>query len=249
MKRNPREVEEQNRRLTRRTLLLGGAQAAMIAVLAGRMHYMQVDQADEYQLLAEDNRISVNLLPPTRGRITDRNGRIIADNEQVYRVTLVREQAGDVDEVLARLSKLIPIDAEKLGKVREDIAKSAPSAQVTVADRITWDDFARIASNAPSLPGVTPEVGLSRIYPLGKDYAHVIGYVGPVSDYDLSKIEDPNPLLQLPKFQIGKVGAEAKLEDELRGSAGFKRIEVNARGRVMRELHRAADLQDQFDPL
>ena len=238
MKRNPREVEEQNRRLTRRALLLGSGQAALMAVLAGRMHYMQVDQADQYQLLAEDNRISVRLLAPARGLITDRNGRILANNEQVYRVTLVREEAGDVDAVLERLQKLIPLDDEQLAKAREDIAKASPSAQVTVADRISWDDFARVASNAPSLPGISPEVGLSRIYPLGKDFAHVIGYVGPVSDYDLSKIENPNPLLQLPKFQIGKIGAEAKLEDDLRGEAGVKRIEVNARGRVMRELHR-----------
>ncbi len=81
-------------------------------------------------------------------------------------------------------------------------------------------------------------MGLSRFYPMGPDLAHVIGYVGPVSDYDLSKTEDPDPLLQIPKFQIGKTGVETKLEHMLRGKAGARRIEVNAVGRVMRELDR-----------
>ena len=92
--------------------------------------------------------------------------------------------------------------------------------------------------NAPALPGVTPEVGLSRIYPLGSNFAHVLGYVGPVSDYDLAQIDAPDQLLLIPRFQIGKVGVEAKKEDALRGKAGVKREEVNASGRVMRELDR-----------
>ena len=88
------------------------------------------------------------------------------------------------------------------------------------------------------LPGITPEVGLSRIYPQGADFAHVLGYVGPVSDFDLSKLENPDPLLRIPRFQLGKSGIEAKLEDELRGTAGQRRVEVNSAGREMRELSR-----------
>ncbi len=112
--------------------------------------------------------------------------------------------------------------------------------------------MAEVAVNAPALPGVSPEVGLSRRYPLGPDFAHVVGYVGPVSDYDLSRTDDPDPLLQIPKFQIGKTGVEAKLERTLRGKAGASRIEVNAVGRVMRELDRqdgipGADVQLTID--
>ena len=90
--------------------------------------------------------------------------------------------------------------------------------------------------NAPTLPGVAPEVGLTRAYPRGSDFAHVVGYVGPVSDFDLSQMEEPDQLLRIPRFQIGKVGIEARLEDTLRGEAGTRRVEVNAAGRVMREL-------------
>jgi len=97
---------------------------------------------------------------------------------------------------------------------------------------------AEVAVNTPALPGVNPEMGLSRVYPLDTDFAHIVGYVGPVSDYDLSKLESPDPLLQIPRFQIGKTGVESKLEESLRGRAGTSRIEVNAVGRVMRELDR-----------
>ena len=98
--------------------------------------------------------------------------------------------------------------------------------------------MAELAINAPALPGITPDVGLSRVYPLGPDFAHIVGYVGPVSERDLARLQNPDPLLQIPEFQIGKIGVETKLEGQLRGKAGTKRIEVNAGGRVMRELSR-----------
>jgi penicillin-binding protein 2 len=115
---------------------------------------------------------------------------------------------------------------------------SRGDTQVTVADRVSWEDISKVAINAPALPGVTPEVGLSRAYPMGPDFAHVVGYVGPISDYDLERIENPDHLLRIPRFQIGKVGLESRMEDVLRGKAGTKRVEVNAAGRVMRELDR-----------
>ena len=109
---------------------------------------------------------------------------------------------------------------------------------MTVADRLSWEDVSQVAVNAPALPGITPEFGLSRNYPRADDFAHIVGYVGPVSDYDLSRIDNPDPVLQIPKFQLGKTGVENKLEGTLRGKAGTKRIEVNAVGRIMRELGR-----------
>ncbi|MFO7806059.1 MAG: penicillin-binding protein 2 [Paracoccaceae bacterium] len=239
-------------RLSRRALLLGGVQLGVVGALGARMHAMQVDQADQFRLLAEENRINVRLLPPARGLIFDRNGRAIAENEQNYRVVMVKEDAGDVDDVLDRLTKIVPIDPRDLEKAREELARRSPFVPVTIADRLRWDDVAQIHINAPALPGITAEVGLSRAYPYAADLAHVVGYVGPVSDFDLDRIDDQDPLLQIPKFQIGKTGVENKLERTLRGSAGNKRIEVNALGRVMRELDRqdgepGADVQLTLD--
>ncbi len=238
MRRTARDNEDSARTITRRGLFMGGSMAAFMAVLGARMRYMQVDQADEFRLLAEENRVSIRLIPPARGLILDRNGKLIAGNEQNYRVVITREDAGDVPAVLARLSHVIPLTPEDVEKTLAEVDRSSPFVPIVVKDRLPWEDFSRVALNTPSLPGVTPEVGLSRSYPLMGDFAHVVGYVGPVSDNDLEGIENPDPILSIPKFQIGKIGVERWQEDVLRGTAGNKRIEVNVVGRVMRELDR-----------
>ena len=238
MRRTPKDVIDSARTISRRALVVGGVQLGIVGALGMRLQTLQVEQADQFRLLADENRINMRLLPPARGLIFDRNGVAIADNEQNYRVVMVREDAGDVGEVLARLTELVEIAPEDLTRAMEEMHRRSPFVPVTITDRLSWEDVARINLNTPALPGISAEVGLSRVYPWGADMAHVVGYVGPVSDYDLSRIDDQDPLLQIPKFQIGKSGAENKLEHTLRGSAGNRRIEVNAVGRVMRELDR-----------
>ena len=239
MRRPPRDTDDSARRINRRALFMGGCMAATMAVLAGRMRYLGIDQSDAFSLLAEQNRVNIQLLPPARGLILDRNGKLIAGNEQTYRVVITREGAGDVDLVLNRLSHLIPLTQEDLTRVLKDMAKNPAFVPIPVADRLSWEEFSSISLNAPALPGVTPDVGLSRLYPRDTDFAHVVGYVGPVSEKDLEGIENPDPLLRIPKFQIGKIGVEKWTEDVLRGSAGNRKIEVNHVGRIMRELERA----------
>ncbi len=238
MRRPSRDTAESQRRITRRSLFLGGGMTAMVGALALRMRYLQVEQADQFRLLADENRINIRLIPPSRGRIFDRNGMTVAENVPSYRITMLREEAGDVENVLARLSQLVDLDPEELERARRDLERLRADTPVTVAERVSWADISRVAVNTPALPGVTPEVGLSRRYPHGEAYAHVVGYVGPVSDRDLEKLDAPDALLLIPRFQIGKIGLEAEREDMLRGEAGTKRVEVNAAGRVMRELNR-----------
>ena len=238
MRRPVRDQEDSARRINRRALFMGGCMAATMAVLAGRMRYLGVDQSDEFALLAEQNRVNIQLIPPARGLIFDRNGKLIAGNEQNYRVVITREGAGDVQMVLDRLSHLIPLAQSDITRVLKDVARNASFVPIPVADRLSWEQFSRISLNAPALPGVTPDVGLSRVYPRDTDFAHVVGYVGPVSEKDLLALENPDPLLHIPKFQIGKIGVEKWEEDTLRGSAGNRKIEVNHVGRIMRELDR-----------
>ena len=252
MKRNPRDLEGAHRKLSRRALLLGGLQLGVAGALAARMRYLQVDQADQFRLLAEENRINIRLLAPARGEIFDRNGTTLAHNSPSYRIIIVPEDAGDVDEVISKLSRLITLPPEDVERALTEMRRSPPFLPITLADQLTWEDISKVAVNAPALPGITPEVGLTRIYPQQSDFAHVVGYVGPVSDYDLSKLDTPDPILRIPRFQSGKVGFEAKREDVLRGTAGAKRVEVNATGRVMRELDRkegqaGADMQLAVD--
>lgn len=238
MKYSPADKEKSAKLITRRGLMLGAAQLGFAGLLVGRMRYMQIEQADQYRMLADQNRINIRLLPPARGLIYDRKGVLIAGNEQNYRIVMVREDAGDPEAVLGRLGNLVWLDPDETEKALTEMKRRSPFVPVTIADRVSWEDVAEVAVNAPALPGVTPEMGLSRFYPLGSDFAHIIGYVGPVSDYDLERMENPDPLLQIPRFQIGKTGVEAAMEENLRGSAGTSRVEVNAVGRVMRELDR-----------
>ena len=227
-----------NRLLARRGFMLMGIKLALIAGLGVRMRQLQVKEADKYRLLAEENRINIRLIPPARGLIFDRNGIPLAENRQNYRVIMVREQAGDVEKVLDDLGRLIPLPPERREKALKEMRQRSAFVPVAVTEHLTWDEIARVAANAPALPGVFPDVGLTRHYPNGQASAHVVGYVGPVSDRDLERQEEPNPLLQIPDFQIGKTGIEIRQEDTLRGGAGSSRIEVNASGRVMRELER-----------
>lgn len=232
---NPKDAGS---RTTRRGVLVLGAQLAAAGVLGFRMRQLQIQQADEFLLLAEENRINIRLIPPNRGLIFDRKGRPIAVNRQNYRIVIVQEQAPDPDKVLRDLARIIPLSEEKIARVKKDMRQRSGFVPVSVAEHLEWRQIAQVAANAPSLPGIIPEVGLSRHYVRNEDFAHIVGYVGPVSDYDLSKLDDVDPLLQIPRFQIGKSGVEKVMEPELRGEAGASRIEVNSLGRVMRELSR-----------
>lgn len=252
MRKSTNEKQTSQAIVSRRTLLVGGIQAGLVGVLGARMHYLQVQESDQFRFLAEENRIKITLIPPARGQVFDRTGRPLAQNVQSYRVTITREDAGDIDETIARLGQLIQLDPELVAEARVELKKRRGDTQVTIAEKVTWEELARVAANAPALPGIEPQVALSRHYPLGADFTHVIGYVGPVSDYDLSRIENPDPLLNLPRFQIGKTGLEARQEEELRGKAGTMRLEVNASGREVRELGRqegkpGADIQLTID--
>lgn len=225
-------------RITRRALMLLGLQAGVIGGLAWRMRDLQIVQNEKFSLLAEENRVNLRLIPPARGLIFDRAGLPLAGNRQNYRIVIVREQAGEVAPVLDRLAGIVPLPPDRRQRAEREIASRSAFVPVVVTEHVTWDDVVRVSANAPVLPGVYAEVGLSRFYPDAYSTAHVVGYVGPVSESDLARIENPDPVLQIPRFQIGKTGVEQRLETDLRGQAGDMRIEVSAAGRVVRELGR-----------
>ena len=237
MRRPTRDTALSHRKISRRGLILGAAQGGFVGLLVWRMRHLQVEEADQFRLLAEENRIKIRLIPPARGQIFDRNGLVVAENVPSYRIMIEQEEVVDVDDLIERLGRIVNLDPEEIERAREEMRRTRIHP-VTLADRVTWDEVSRVAVNAPALPGVRPEVGLSRRYPMLEEYAHLVGYVGPVSDYDLERIEAPDQLLRIPRFQIGKVGLEQRREDMLRGKAGTKRVEQNAAGRVIRELNR-----------
>ena len=222
--------------LSRRALLLGAGQLGLFGLIAGQLYKLQVLESDKYKLLAEDNRINIKLLTPPRGQILDRFGQQLAVNEQNYRVVLTREQSPDVEATLDRLSQILPIGAEERARVLREAKRNRAFVPVTVTENLTWEQVSRIEVNAPDLPGIAIEVGQTRLYPYGAMLSHILGYVAVVSEQELQGSEDP--LLQLPDFRIGKSGIEKSFDQALRGRAGRSEVEVNAVGRIIRELTR-----------
>src|SRR5690554_1974535 len=222
---------------TRRSALLAGLQAAAFIVLAGRMYYLQVRKSDQYRMMAEENRVAMRLLAPLRGNIVDRFGRILAGNRQNYRAMIIAEQTPDVEETLERFSRIVHVDEFRHKRILRDIARSPRFMPVTVAEDLTWDQFAQVNVNEPDLAGILPDVGETRDYPHGEEFAHVLGYVAAVSERDLENApREDQRLLRLPGFRIGKEGVEKTYDRELRGAPGSSHVEVNAFGRVIREL-------------
>lgn len=237
MRKPDRDIERARLLTTRRSYIIGGAMAAMTGGLGFRIWQLAVRDAERYYLLAEENRVSLRLVKPERGRIFDRTGKLVADNVQAYRITLVKEEARSVEDVLGKLRVLLGLEGETLRVLRDQIDRVQPFLPITVKDRVTWEELSVVAVNSPVLPGVRPEMVLSRNYPFGPDFAHQLGYVGPVSDSDLSTEDgELNPVLRSPDYQIGKIGIERAYETTMRGLPGAQRVEVNASGRTMREL-------------
>ncbi len=236
--------------ISRRALLLGGGQALLLATLVGRMYYLQVVEASKYAMLADQNRINIRLLPPPRGRILDRNGVPLAVNQQNYRVLVVAEQTDDIGDTLDSLSNIVAIGDHDRARIIREAERRPSFASVLVHENLTWEEMSRVELNTPDLPGVMIDVGQTRNYPLTDLGAHILGYVSAVSESDLQNSNDP--LLELPGFRIGKAGVEKVYDLALRGKGGTSQVEVNAVGRVIRELSRdegqpGADLKLAID--
>jgi len=218
----------------RRVAILAGGKAVLLSALVGRLYYLQVLQADRYATLADDNRINIQLLAPPRGRILDRFGEALATNRLNYRVVLVSEQTASVEATLEALGKLIDIAPHEHARVVRDSQRKRDFVPIMVRENLSWSEVSRIEVHAPDLPGVSIDVGQTRYYPLGATAAHITGYVAAVSEDELTG----DPLLELPDSRIGKNGIEKIYDLALRGKAGNSQVEVNAHGRVIRELER-----------
>jgi penicillin-binding protein 2 len=223
---------DNHRMVTRRTLLLGGGQLMLFGALASRLYYLQVIEADKYQLLSEDNQFNLELLPPIRGRILDRHGMPLADNQDNFRVEIVSEQTGNVMTTLNKLQSIIDIPEHEIRRVLRDVKRKRSFVPVTVIENLGREEISRVAANTPYLPGIKIEVGRSRRYSFGTEAVHVTGYVAAVSESELTG----DPILELPDFRIGKSGIEKTYDLPMRGNAGQRQVEVNALGRIIRKM-------------
>ena len=219
-----------------RSLILAAGQIFLLLIIIARLYYLQVYQADKYKTLSDENRISTRLLVPPRGVIYDRHGEMLATNRQNFQAMIVAEQTTNVQETLDAFKKIMPLSEAEEDRIKKDLKKNRSFVPIKIKDNLDWEEVSKIQLNAPDLPGIIIDEGLSRYYPLGEKTAHVIGYVSSVSEQDIRKEDDP--LLEVPGFKIGKAGIEKLHEKKLRGKGGNLKLEVNAYGRVMKEIER-----------
>lgn len=241
MNRPTRIVTEANQSysFTRRAVALGAMQGGVGLVLAARMGWLSIAENEHYQMMAESNRVNMTLMPPRRGWIVDRHGVPIANNRTDFRVDIIPDRLQDKERVFALLKEILVLTPEDIERIKLDLKGAAGFQPVQVAQNLDWERFAAVSVRLPELPGVAPTRGFARNYPGGAAVAHLTGYVGSASAEQYRKTRDP--LLVTPGFKLGKDGLEKALESELRGVPGAKRIEVTARGKLVRELASRTD--------
>tara|TARA_B100000408_G_scaffold77077_1_gene58783 strand:+ start:5593 stop:7500 length:1908 start_codon:yes stop_codon:yes gene_type:complete len=228
---------EQELRIFRvRALLAVLVVIVLTSLLVGRLGYLQIVQHDLYSTRSEKNRVRVEPLPPNRGLIYDRNGALLAENRPTYNLTLVRERVDDLDDTLALLVDLLELPEEEIEAFQvRSRQRQRPFQPALLMSDLSEEQIARLAVNRHRLPGVEVEAQLLRYYPDAEVMAHALGYVGRINAEEL---QDLDPGRYAGTHFIGKTGVERFYETELHGEAGLRKVETNARGRVLRELGR-----------
>ncbi|MEL6374134.1 MAG: penicillin-binding protein 2 [Pseudomonadota bacterium] len=224
--------QRHKRRFDRRAVLLGVAQTAGIGVLATRLYQLQVMEKDRYAPLSDDNRLTAQVLAPERGRILDRFGVVLAANRDEYRAVIIPSLARDLKLVLRRFARIVPLSDKRLAQIMKRARRQRPNRPITVATGLTWEDFSTINLLAPRLPGIRTDVFGRRQYFHGHSVGHVVGYVGAVQRRALGD----DPVLRLPGMRVGRTGVERGADVRLRGRGGQVSFEIDARGRIIRQL-------------
>ena len=236
-----REEERRRTIFTRRAALLGVVQLGALGFLGHRLYRLQIEEGRRYATLAEENRVSARLFAPPRGRILDRRGDVVAGNRLNWRALLVAEQTADVTATIETFSRIVPLQDHEKARIERDIRRNRRFVPVILREFLSWEEMAAIEVNAPDLPGVSVDMGTTRIYPETEHLAHVLGYVGTPTEQDAGE----EGLVHLPGMRVGRAGLERFHDRVLRGRAGAVQVEVNAVGRVIRELDRREGIPGQ----
>ena len=227
------EGDRQERlRFSRRALLIGSGQAVLFGVLGWRLRQLQVLDTSGYQLLSEENRLSVQLVAPARGAIYDRFGVPVAENRENLRVLVVPAFCKDLRSTLDALSRLVPVGNADRDRVLRHARRQSGYLPILVTEGVPWQQFALLNVLSPEFHGVRTDKALNRLYSFPHEMAHIVGYMGMAGKGEVDK----DPVLRLPGFRLGKSGVERGLDRELRGVAGSIDYEVDAHGRIVREL-------------
>ncbi|MFZ0486323.1 MAG: penicillin-binding protein 2, partial [Arenicellales bacterium] len=205
----------------------------LVCVLIWRLFVLQIDENERFNTLSQENRIRLVPLPPVRGQIYDRNGIPLAQNLPVYAIEVHPDQVEDMDAALDRVSQLVPLSDDEIQRFR-DTLKTRPDFETQVLKSgLTDEEVARVAANQHLIDGIELTARLQRYYPLGPEMVDVVGYVGRISVSDLQHVDRA---AYRGTDYIGKLGVEERYETELLGKVGYKEVETNAHGKVVRVL-------------
>jgi len=238
-----RNTEHELHRFRIRVAVAIGLVLICFAILAARLTWLQVMRHDQLRLQAEENRIQLVPIAPTRGLIVDRNGVVIAENVSAYTLELQPGRIEDLEQTINEIARLVDISIKDRRRFRRlfDDTKSAES--IPLKSRLSDEEVAILAAHRFHLPGVEVRARLFRSYPLGETASHLIGHIGRISPADKIRLEESEQASQyVGSTQIGKVGVELSYEKVLHGQAGYEEIEVSAGGRPVRTLSRRAPL-------
>ena len=221
-------------RLIRRRLVVSAVIVlALIVTVLIRLYVLQVVDYEHFSTLSDSNRVRIKALPPARGLIFDRNGVVIAKNLPAYRLEIIREQVDDIEETLTRLKHYVDYSDQDLKRYRQSSKRRRPFESIPLRLNLNDDEVARLAVNLHKFKGVEINARLARNYPLNDFGVHALGYVSRIDLDDLSRVDEAN---YAGTSHIGKLGLERFYEDELHGTVGVQKVEVNAKGRTLRVL-------------
>jgi penicillin-binding protein 2 len=220
--------------LFRRRALVGFALILLgLGGLVGRYMVLQVSRHAEFATRSTNNRVKPRAIPPARGLIYDRNGVVLADNEPAFRLEVVPEQVKDMPALLARLGKVVPLGQDDIDAFNKQLKQSRRFDSVPLKMRLTEDEIDRFAVNRWRFPSVDVVPYLTRRYPFGGLFAHVVGYVGRIDADDLKRLD---PDRYQGTSHVGRSGVERSYENMLHGTPGYELLEVNADGRTQHVL-------------
>lgn len=214
----------------------------LLSVLVYRYYSLQITQHQDFLTQSDRNRIRVEVIPPTRGQIVDRKGRVLAANKPTFVVGVIKERSEDLDQLVDQLADRLALTPRELDAFQERSLRRAPFEAVPI--KLGLDDaaLATVAVDFHQLPGVVVDAQLTRDYPYGESLSHVLGYVGRVSAEDLLELDNER---YRGTLHTGKVGLEKRYEPLLHGQPGFQHVETNAHGRLLRVLEQQAPVPGQ----
>ena len=230
-----KNVQQEKRIYRNRIFISVGIVAFFLLLLIVRYAYLQIANYETFSTASDQNRIRLQPLPPARGYIYDRNGILLADNYPVFSATMSRADVQDIASTVQRLTPLLSLSDDDIDRFNARIKTSKKKERVALKLNLTETDIAKFSEVKFQFPGVNIETQMTRYYPHGELFAHVIGYVGRINDKELKEIDKD---LYAGTNLIGKIGVEKSYEDLLHGVPGNESVEADAHGNVLRNLGR-----------